>query len=61
MDQAEFLRRFDERLGELDLNFLARDLETFLFASEQQERVITFRDSDSVLPFHALSDRTPMG
>lgn len=44
MDQAEFLRRFDERLGELDLNFLARDVEPFLFAPEQQERVITFRD-----------------
>jgi hypothetical protein len=44
MDQAEFLRRFDERLGELDLNFLARDVEPFLFDSEQQERVTTFRD-----------------
>jgi len=44
MDQAEFLRRFDERLGELDLNFLARDVEPFLFAPEQQERVTTFRD-----------------
>jgi predicted nucleotidyltransferase component of viral defense system len=44
IDQAEFLRRFDERLGELDLNFLARDVEPFLFASEQQERVTTFRD-----------------
>ena len=27
-----------------DLNFLARDVEPFLFASEQQERVTTFRD-----------------
>jgi hypothetical protein len=44
MDQAEFLRRFDERLGELDLNFLARDVEPFLFSSEHQERVTTFRD-----------------
>jgi hypothetical protein len=44
MDQAEFLRRFDERLGELDLNFLARDVEPFLFDSKQQERVTTFRD-----------------
>jgi len=44
MDQAEFLRRFDERLGELDMNFLARDVEPFLFAPEQQERVTTFRD-----------------
>ncbi|MFH1977466.1 MAG: hypothetical protein ABIJ52_18245, partial [Pseudomonadota bacterium] len=44
MDRAEFLRRFDERLGELDLNFLARDVEPFLFAPEQQVRVTTFRD-----------------
>ena len=44
MDQAEFFRRFDERLGELNLNLLARDVEPFLFASEQQERVTTFRD-----------------
>jgi len=44
IDQAEFLRRFDERLGELDLNSLARDVEPFLFASEHQERVATFRD-----------------
>ncbi len=44
MDQAEFLRRFDERLGKLDLNFLARDVEPFLFSSEHQERVTTFRD-----------------
>ena len=44
IDQAEFIRRFDERLGELDLNFLARDVEPFLFSSDQQERVTTFRD-----------------
>jgi len=44
VDQAEFSRSFEERLKELDLNFLARDVEPFLFASEQQERVTTFRD-----------------
>ena len=44
MDQAEFLRRFDDRLGLLDLNFLARDVEPFLFSSDQKERVTTFRD-----------------
>lgn len=44
MDQTEFLRRLDDRLGELDLNFLARDVEPFLIASEQQERVTTFPD-----------------
>lgn len=40
----EFLRRFDERIGELDLKMLARDVEPFLFTPEQQERVMTFRD-----------------
>jgi predicted nucleotidyltransferase component of viral defense system len=44
LDRAEFLRRFDGRIGELDLNLLARDVEPFLFAQEQQERVTTFRD-----------------
>lgn len=44
MDRAEFLRRFDQRLDELDLDFLARDVEPFLFAPEQQVRVTTFRD-----------------
>lgn len=44
LDQAEFLRRFDERIGELDMNFLARDVEPFLFTPEQQERVATFLD-----------------
>ncbi len=42
--RAEFLRRFEERLGELDLNSLARDVEPFLFAPEQRERVASFRD-----------------
>ena len=40
----EFLRRFNKRVEELDLNFLARDVEPFLFTPEQQERVLTFRD-----------------
>jgi len=44
LDRAEFLRRFDERIGELDLNSLARDVEPFLFAPEQRERVAGFRD-----------------
>ena len=43
VDKTKFLRRFDERLGELDLNFLARDVEPFLFATDQQNRVTTFR------------------
>ena len=43
LNRAEFLRRFDERLGELDLNSLARDVEPVLFAPEQRERVAGFR------------------
>ncbi len=44
LNQKEFLSRFEERLRELDLNFLARDVEPFLFDSKQQERVTSFRD-----------------
>jgi hypothetical protein len=44
LNRTEFLQRFDERLGELDLNALARDVEPFLFAPEQRERVAGFRD-----------------
>jgi len=44
LDRMEFLRRFGERLGELDMNALARDVEPFLFAPEQRERVSGFRD-----------------
>jgi len=44
LDREEFLNRFDERLSELDLNFLARDVEPFLFSTEQQGRIVTFRD-----------------
>ena len=44
VDRTEFLRRFSERLAELDLNALARDVEPFLFSAEQRERVATFRE-----------------
>ena len=44
LDRVEFLRRFDERLGELNLQVLAREVAPFLFDAEQQERVVTFRD-----------------
>ena len=44
LDRAEFIRRFNQRLGKLDLNALARDVEPFLFAPEQRERVASFRD-----------------
>lgn len=42
--QQEFLRRFDKRLEELDLNFLAKDVEPFLFNAEQRERILAFKD-----------------
>ncbi len=44
LTQSEFLNRFNERLSELDLNYLAGDVEPFLFAPEQKERIRTFRD-----------------
>ncbi len=44
LERPEFLRRFAARLGELDLNALARDVEPFLFAPEQRQRVAGFRD-----------------
>ena len=44
IDQKQLLKLFDERLQELDFNFLARDVEPFLFSSEQKERILTFRD-----------------
>jgi len=44
IDQKKFLKLFNERLQELDFNFLARDVEPFLFLSEQKERILTFGD-----------------
>jgi len=43
-DKKQFLKLFDERLKELDLNFLAKDVEPFLFSAEQKERILTFHD-----------------
>lgn len=43
-DKKHFLKLFDERLKELDLNFLAKDVEPFLFSAEQKERILTFHD-----------------
>lgn len=43
-DKATFLRLFSERLEKLDLNFLANDVEPFLFSAEQKERILTFRE-----------------
>ena len=44
IDKTTFLRLFSERLQKLDLNFLAGDVEPFLFFSEQKERILTFRE-----------------
>lgn len=44
LDQEQFLRRFDERLGELNLQMLAREVAPFFFEPEQQDRVVTFLD-----------------
>ena len=44
IDKQQFLKLFNERLQKLDLNFLASDVEPFLFLSEQKERILTFRD-----------------
>ncbi len=44
ISQKQFLQLFSERIQELDLNFLAQDVEPFLFLSEQKERILTFAD-----------------
>ena len=44
IDKQQFLKLFNERLQKLDLNFLASDVEPFLFLSEHKERILTFRD-----------------
>jgi len=43
LERVEFLRRFEARLDELDLNSLAQDVEPFLFTPEQRERVVSFK------------------
>jgi predicted nucleotidyltransferase component of viral defense system len=45
MSKSEFIRMFDKRLDELDLNYMAGDVEPFLFNPEQKERVLFFRES----------------
>ena len=42
--ERDFLRLFTERIQELDLEFLAKDVEPFLFSAEQKERILHFRD-----------------
>ncbi|MDQ1239800.1 MAG: hypothetical protein QG577_1986 [Thermodesulfobacteriota bacterium] len=44
LDEKEFERSFEQKLKELDLTMLAREVEPLLFTPEQNERVITFCD-----------------
>jgi predicted nucleotidyltransferase component of viral defense system len=44
IEKTAFLMLFNERLQKLDLNFLANDVEPFLFSSAQKERILTFRE-----------------
>lgn len=44
LGKEEIIDRFTKRVEELDLNFLAKDVEPFLFSPEQKERVLTFRE-----------------
>ena len=44
LGKEEILDQFTRRVEELDLKFLARDVEPFLFSPEQKERVLTFRE-----------------
>jgi predicted nucleotidyltransferase component of viral defense system len=44
IERDQFLNMFNERLHDLDLDYLAKDVEPFLFSPAQKERVLTFRD-----------------
>jgi predicted nucleotidyltransferase component of viral defense system len=44
IDKTEFIELFSRRVKELDLKFLAKDVEPFLFSPEQKERILTFRE-----------------
>ncbi len=43
LEKDDFLKAFSNRLDELDMNALARDVEPFLFDPDQNARVSTFR------------------
>jgi predicted nucleotidyltransferase component of viral defense system len=44
LNRTEFMQRFKERLDEMDLSALARDVEPLLFTPEQRERVTAFKE-----------------
>ena len=43
--EKEFIQIFTDRLTELNLEFLAKDVEPFLFTPEQKNRVLFFRET----------------
>ncbi len=44
LGKEEIIDQFTRRVEELDLKFLAKDVEPFLFSPEQKERLLTFRE-----------------
>jgi hypothetical protein len=42
IEEKETIEQFTKRVEELSLEYLARDVEPFLFSPEQKERVLTF-------------------
>jgi len=44
LGKEEIIDQFTSRVEGLDLKFLAKDVEPFLFSPEQKERVLTFRE-----------------
>ncbi len=44
LGEQEFRRQFDARVRELDLEFLARDVEPFLFSPDQKKRILHFHE-----------------
>ena len=44
LGKEEIIDQFTRRVEDLDLKFLAKDVEPFLFSPEQKERVLTFRE-----------------
>lgn len=44
LKKDKFLNLFRDRIDQLDLNFLAKDVEPFLFYPQQKERILTFKE-----------------
>jgi predicted nucleotidyltransferase component of viral defense system len=52
LDRKAFLKKFIDRTDALDLNFLAKDVEPFLFSADQRERVLSFRSQVKIGDSH---------